>query len=195
MIPEGSNAEVLLPHCDGHLPNWFFGCKTYRVLVLIHKDSADHSGTYICAEDTLFTLMETGDFLAFDYNCELHRLIQSKSGAVTGSRRMLKLHCIAYPKDGLSGWAAPMLLPAYRRALVYTNRFMRKKGFGKAQRKEAGLLKGRFMSSSSFCRPLAIPPINLLPTTAACTDAANPLLLDRIERGQQQQQQQQQKVR
>eukprot|EP00729_Bicosta_minor_P000791 gene791-15136_t len=181
LIPEGSNAEVLLPHCDGHLPNWFGGCKSYRVLVLIHKDSADHSGTFICAENTLFTLMEMGDFLAFDYNCALHKLIQSQSGPATGSRRILKLHCIAYPKTGISSWIAPLLFPAYRQALVHSNRFMRKKGWGKAPNKQFGVIKGRFMSSTTFCRPLSLPAINVFPENAACTDESNPLLLLREE--------------
>jgi len=95
---DGSDRVFETPHVDG-LFAWLPGCIVYRVIVSIQGNRD---------VDTVFPLsqhkytLETGDYVAFDYNRSIHYIVGNSppDGTLVDDRKriILKLHYLVYPE-------------------------------------------------------------------------------------------------
>ena len=103
-------------HIDGHIPNIFFGIKTFRILILIDKDTNDNSYTNFFEQNKC-----DGNYWVFDYNRQVHKGVLDTNPSITKDRILLKKHFIIYPAE-----TNPKILEKYTNFLITSNKNMRK---------------------------------------------------------------------
>jgi hypothetical protein len=95
---DGSDRVFETPHIDG-LFAWLPWCIVYRVIVSIQGNR--HVDTVFPLSQHKYTL-ETGDYVAFDYNRSIHYIVGNSppEGTLVDDRKriILKLHYLVYPE-------------------------------------------------------------------------------------------------
>ena len=125
---DGSDRVFETPHIDGFFA-WLPWCIVYRVVVSIQGNRQ---------VDTVFPLsqhkytLETGDYVAFDYNRSIHYIVGNSPSAKTlvdtRKRIILKLHYLVYP-EWLPVWVSRVYVEihgnynAFLRALFLKSQF------------------------------------------------------------------------
>ena len=89
----GSDKVFETDHLDG--PFFFIPfCKIYRCIACINANSSIYTSFPITGEKYF---LKKNEFLAFDYNRDIHSICQDSSIKDDSSRILLKLHYIVYP--------------------------------------------------------------------------------------------------
>jgi len=112
----GSDKVFETDHLDG--PFFFLPfCKVYRCIACINANSSIYTSFPITGEKYF---LQKNEFLAFDYNRDVHSICQNLSIKDDGSRILLKLHYIVYPT-----YLPVFVVHFYKNLHVKYNNFMR----------------------------------------------------------------------
>ena len=112
----GSDKVFETDHLDG--PFFFLPfCKVYRCIACINANSSIYTSFPITGEKYF---LQKNEFLAFDYNRDVHSICQDLSIKDDSSRILLKLHYIVYPT-----YLPMFVVHFYKNLHVKYNNFMR----------------------------------------------------------------------
>jgi len=112
----GSDKVFETDHLDG--PFFFLPfCKVYRCIACINANSSIYTSFPITGEKYF---LQKNEFLAFDYNRDVHSICRDSSIIDDSSRILLKLHYIVYPT-----YLPMFVVHFYTKLHVKYNNFMR----------------------------------------------------------------------
>lgn len=112
----GSDKVFETDHLDG--PFFFLPfCKVYRCIACINANSSIYTSFPITGEKYF---LQKNEFLAFDYNRDVHSICQDSTIKDDSSRILLKLHYIVYPT-----YLPMFVVHFYKNLHVKYNNFMR----------------------------------------------------------------------
>lgn len=129
-------------HIDGHVPNIFKGFKTFRILILVDKDTNDNSYT-----DFFDQNLCKGNYWVFDYNRQVHRGVLDTNSEIIDNRILIKKHFILFPKRNSN-----RLIRKYKNMIINNNKRRRKE-----QNKERPFLSNIFVSLSHIKNKMMEP--------------------------------------
>jgi len=113
----GSDRVFETPHIDGPF-FWLPFCKVYRTIVALQGNVSVH--TQFPNENPSSYVLNTYDFIAFDYTRDVHYIWKNEDVCDANPRVLLKLHYLVTPK-----FVPNMVAKVYMNAHSKYNEFMR----------------------------------------------------------------------